>query len=186
MRCSVQNRVTETSGFNPWSNSKEKNLYHRFTRSWIPQFCILFAQPKWKFLKYEQHILRRKRFLSFNIIINSSQEIVLTETTSVSEVALCCPVIFKVSSIWTIILWLDLLEGTLTPVFTAVYPSFFHTIWVFIMRISHFIIPVGYGYLTVFLFSIHLGQYTMQKNFIPRQNGPSINMVYKGIEPNNN
>ena len=57
-----------------------------------------------------------------------------------------------------------------------ILPSF-DTIRVSIMRISQFVIPVGYEYLTVFLFSIPFGSTYHARIFIPRQNYPSINVV---------
>ena len=42
--------------------------------------------------------------------------------------------------------------------------SFVYTVWVSIMTILHFLIPVGYRNLKIFLFSLyHVGLYTMQE-----------------------
>ena len=45
------------------------------------------------------------------------------------------------------------------------------------MRVLHFLIPVRYGYLTVFLFLIPFGFIYHARIFILTQNCPSINMV---------
>ena len=66
------------------------------------------------------------------------------------------------------------------------YHLFLYTIQVSTVRISHFLIPVGYGYLTVYLFSIPFGSIYHARVFIPRQNHPSIYMTWNGIDPNNN
>lgn len=39
--------------------------------------------------------------------------------------------------------------------------STFNITWMFMMRISQFLVPIGYGYLRAFLFQHHLGLYTM-------------------------
>ena len=46
------------------------------------------------------------------------------------------------------------------------YRLFLYTIWVSITRISHFLIPVEYGYLTVFVFLIPLGSIYHTRSFI--------------------
>lgn len=46
--------------------------------------------------------------------------------------------------------------------------SFVYTAWVSIMRISHYLIPVGYGYFTIFLFSIPCGSIYHARTFLPR------------------
>ena len=46
---------------------------------------------------------------------------------------------------------------------------FFDATWVSITRTSHFLIPVGYGYLTVFLFPLLCGSIYHARTFIPRQ-----------------
>jgi hypothetical protein len=53
--------------------------------------------------------------------------------------------------------------------------SLFDTIQVSIMKVSN--LPLGYGYLTVFLFSIPFGSIYHARTFIRRLNHPSINMV---------
>ena len=55
--------------------------------------------------------------------------------------------------------------------------SYFDAILESIMRISHFLIPVGYGYLMVDLFWIPFGSVYYARAFIPKQNRPSINIV---------
>ena len=51
----------------------------------------------------------------------------------------------------------------------ALVPScFLNIIWVIIMRISHFLLPVGYGYLMVFLFPIPFGFIYHPRSFMPR------------------
>ena len=52
------------------------------------------------------------------------------------------------------------------------------------MKVSHFLIPVGYEYLMVFLFSIPFGYIYYVRTLIPRQNRPSINMVHNVVDPN--
>ena len=64
---------------------------------------------------------------------------------------------------------LSLICNECIPVLIS-YHLFFYTIQVSIMRISHFLIPVGYGYLTVYLFSIPIGSIYHARVFIPRQN----------------
>ena len=61
---------------------------------------------------------------------------------------------------------------------------FFYFIWVPSRRISHFLL-VGYGYLTALLFLTPLGSLYHASTFISRQNRPSINMAYNGIDSNN-
>ena len=46
--------------------------------------------------------------------------------------------------------------------------SFYYSIWVSIMRISHFLMPVGYGYMTVFVFLIPFGSIQHARTFICR------------------
>jgi hypothetical protein len=43
---------------------------------------------------------------------------------------------------------------------------------------------VGYGYVRTILSSIPFALYTMQKPSYLGKNPPSINMIYKGIDPN--
>jgi hypothetical protein len=64
--------------------------------------------------------------------------------------------------------------------------SIFDTIRVSIMRNSHFFYTNTVWVLTAFLFSIPFGFIYHDRAFIPRQNRPSINMVYNGVDPNNN
>ena len=74
----------------------------------------------------------------------------------------------------------------LTSSVGLVLSLFDSTVWVSIVRIPHFLIPVGYGYMVAFLFSIPFGSIYHSRTFIPRQNGPSMNMDYNGVDPNNN
>ena len=46
--------------------------------------------------------------------------------------------------------------------------SFCDTIWITIMRISHVLIPVGNGYLMVFVFSTPFRSIYHARTFIPR------------------
>ena len=52
--------------------------------------------------------------------------------------------------------------------------------------ITFFLMPVAHGYLTVNFVSIPFGYIYHAKTFIPGQNRPTINMVQKGIDANNN
>lgn len=45
------------------------------------------------------------------------------------------------------------------------------------MRISHFLIRVEYGYLTVFLLSISFGSIDRARTLLPRKSRPNLNMV---------
>ena len=54
------------------------------------------------------------------------------------------------------------------------------------MRISHFLIPVGYRYLTGFLLSISFGSIHHSRPFRPRQNCLIVHMVQNAIDLNNN
>ena len=54
---------------------------------------------------------------------------------------------------------------------------FFDAILESIMRISNFLIPVGYGYLIVNLFWIPFVSVYYARAFRPKQNRPSINIV---------
>ena len=58
---------------------------------------------------------------------------------------------------------------------------FFPYHWVSFKRISSFLIPVGYGCLTV-LFFMPFGSIYHARTSIPRPNCPSINMVEIGID----
>ena len=49
----------------------------------------------------------------------------------------------------------------------------------------NFWIPVGYGYLTVFLFSVPLESIYNSRTFTPRQNHAGMNMVKNDVDPNN-
>ena len=51
------------------------------------------------------------------------------------------------------------------------------------MRISHFLIPVGYGYLVVLFFS---GLYTMHEPSYLGKSALGINMLKNCIDPNHN
>lgn len=64
--------------------------------------------------------------------------------------------------------------------------SLFDNIWVSILRILHFGLLVGYGYLTEFLFSIPLRCIYHARTFKCRQNHHSMNMIQNGMDPNNN
>ena len=53
------------------------------------------------------------------------------------------------------------------------------------MRISHFLIPVGYGSLMVFLYSIPFGSIYHARTFIPREI-VLVSIWFNGTDPNNN
>ena len=57
------------------------------------------------------------------------------------------------------------------------YRLFLNTIQVTVTTISKFLIPVGYEYLMVFLFSKSFGSIHHARAFIPTLNCPGYNMV---------
>lgn len=57
---------------------------------------------------------------------------------------------------------------------------FYCTIWVSIVRISHFMIPIWYEHVMVLFFTLSIDH---ARIFIPRYNCSSINMVQNGINP---
>ena len=52
--------------------------------------------------------------------------------------------------------------------FGLVLSLYYYGMWVSIMRISHFLMPVGYGYTTVFVFLIPFGSIQHATSFICR------------------
>ena len=84
---------------------------------------------------------------------------------------LYCYICMKLLQPFTKLMWCLLLDhqgfqimthGVVTSV--GLVSSSFHTIQVSIVKISQFLLPVGYGYsLTIFCFQYHSGLYTMQE-----------------------